>query len=132
MHLLITDTLKITHKIDSVVFDTLYNFIDSVVVREIKTKAEQSITTSFKFDTIISRKDLMMLISVKCNNDGVFELKVDETRLTDSVVVREKVNEIKGIETTAFDWLVENKLVLILIIIFLILLTALIIIWKLK
>ena len=104
-HIRIIDTLQIVNTINVKVFDTLYNYVDTVVVREVIGSVNTGIRTTFRYDTLFALKN--KIISLKLNYDGEkLFIDMNEKQLLDSIVIREKAQEIK-IEESKFPFWVQ-------------------------
>jgi hypothetical protein len=101
-HIKIIDTLEIKHIINEIVFDTFYNYVDSVVVREAIDKVYSGITTIFKYDTLLSVKEKIIALKLLYDGNKIF-IDINEKQLKDSVIVKEKISE-QQVEGFNFAW----------------------------
>jgi hypothetical protein len=90
--LTIEDTLTIYNRIDIKVFDTLYNFVDSVVVREIISKAENNITTTFRYDTTLVDDNKLLWLNFHYDGSRLF-INYDLKQLLEGSIIRERVEK---------------------------------------
>jgi hypothetical protein len=92
--IVITDTLRVSNEINEIVFDTLYNFVDTIIVKEVIKNANANIKTTFNYDTILAIKN--KLVALKIIYDGLqMTINIDEKQLIDSVIVKQKEQEIR-------------------------------------
>jgi len=123
-HVVIKDTLHVINTINEVVFDTLYNFVDSVIVREVVKNANENIRTTFNYDTNLVLKD-NKLLALKLHYDGdSLQIDYDLKQLIEGEVRRERV-EREQVE----EWL-PSKWVQILIGAFVFLLILFAVAWR--
>ena len=119
IHIIIRDTLEIKHYVKETIFDTLYNFIDSVVVKELIKNVYNNITTTFKYDTLYNSND--RLIAIKIFYDGIFfDMDINEKLLKYNYVIREKKEDVpqalvkSGHLEEFYYWIIIGGLILIL------------------
>jgi len=91
--IVIIDTLHIENKIDSIVFDTLYTFVDSIVVKELINKVRSGIRTTFHYDTSLVL-DGNKLVNIRLNYDGEkIRIMIDDKRLIEYYKYLERVEK---------------------------------------
>ena len=123
-HVVIKDTLHVINTINEVVFDTLYSFVDSVIVREVVKNANENIRTTFNYDTNLVLEN-NKLLALKLNYDGdSLQIDYDLKQLIEGEVRRERV-EREQVE----EWL-PSKWVQILIGAFVFLLILFAVAWR--
>ena len=92
--LIIRDTFSVINRIDSIYYDTLYSFVDSVIVREVIKSIETNTKTTFSYDTsLIIEKNKLLKIGL--NYDGKhLTINHDMKQLIEGEVRREKVGNV--------------------------------------
>jgi hypothetical protein len=104
-HVVIKDTIDIIKRIDSIVFDTLYVLLDSVVVREVIRNANENIKVTFHYDTnlVLGANKLLRL---KLNYDGdSLRIDSDLKQLIQHETQRERVEREEVKEWFPSQWI---------------------------
>ena len=92
-HIKIVDSFRVINTIDSVVFDTLYNFVDSVVVREVLHNALLSVRNEFYYDTNLAiAGNKLLRLRVHYYDDSI-RIEHDLKQLISHEIHRERVEK---------------------------------------
>jgi len=119
-HIKIVDTLQITNTINEVVFDTLYNFVDSVIVKELISSAGLGIRTFFHYDTsLILESNKLFVLRLHYDGDS---LHLDYTlkQLIEGEIRRERVERAEVVDWFPSRWIQ----ILIFVVLFLLIMFA--------